>query len=237
MSKTSLTIGLFFSICIHMILLFPEENERLISTNQPEREEKKKMSVKLPHKPEKNKRIETVAKPPEPEPKVNKLDNVVKAQSPKPELNRRPGDFPDSQEEAFLPPLRLVWESPGQLMEISRKLGMRIVGIKDGDIVGELSLNSSAELKSFKGDLRGFSNRVRTISPKFFAKEVLVSIDAEIHSFWILVPSELDRRWVLRQKQEIRSRGIDNGEVSYMEAKIVFNGEDHILVITKIVRA
>jgi hypothetical protein len=236
MSKTSLIIGLLISICAHAVLLLPSSSKELLLRKKAQVLIKptKKVTLKLSPKAKMQKQPQSAQHLEKNEPKISDLESVVKPSTQNVPDNI--GDFSSSDEGDSLPPLRLVWDSPRQLIEISRTLGMRILAVRRNGLVGEISLEDIPHVKAFDGELIGFSNRVRTISAQFFGPDILRTSDEPIESFWVLVPSTLDKQWISVQKQAIKSSSIPGAEVSYMEAKIVTDGHGHKLVITKIVK-
>jgi len=236
MSKTSLIIGLLISICVHAVLLLPSGSKELLLRKKTKAPIKptKKVTLKLSPKTKMQKLPESEQHFEKNEPQISDLESILKPATQNVPANI--GDFSSSDEDDSLPPLRLVWDSPRQLIEISRTLGMRILAVRRNGLVGEISLADIPHVKAFDGKLIGFSNRVRTISAQFFGPDILRTSDEPIESFWVLVPSTLDKQWISVQKQAIKSSGIPGAEVSYMEARVVTDGNGHKLVVTKIVK-
>jgi len=237
MSQTSLIIGLLSSIALHAVLLLPGSPEELLSrkktkaTIKPANKVALRLSPKTPaqRQPQSDRHLEKN------ESKMRDLEKVAEPLNKN--LAGRIGDLSPSGDDGRLPPLRLVWDSPRQLIEISKALGMRILAIRSNQLIGEVSLQDAPHIKSFDGELSGFSNRVRTIPPQFFGPAVLRTSDEPVESFWVLVPSNLDRQWVSIQKEAMQSSRIPSSELSYMEARIVPGELNHGLVITKIVKS
>ena len=171
---------------------------------------------------------------PENEPELEKLEQVVNPSETK--LADQTGDFSESESPDSLPELRLVWDNPGHLIQVAKALGMRIL-IVDGSNkpAGELFFEKDLLVKELRGKLTSFSNRVRTISAQFFGPEVLHQSDQSVRCFWVLVPAHVDKLWVSIQREALRSRGLKSSQVSYMEARVVPNGDSYKLVMTKVV--
>jgi len=235
MSKTSLIAGLLISGGLHILLLLPGGSKKLALGKAqggpmlPSRKAALRLWPKssLPEEP---------SGPPvwENKPQIGDLEKVVRPSATN--VTNSAGDLACLDQGDSLPPLRLVWDSPERLTAIARNLGMRILAVRNNEIVGELWLEDAPRVKTFDGRLTGFSNRVRTIAPQFFGPEILGTLKKPIESFWVLVPTVLDRQWVSIQRQAMRSSNTATAEVSHMEAKIVTNEHGHMLVITKIVK-
>lgn len=237
MSQTSLIIGLLSSIVLHAVLLLPGSPEELLSRKKtkPAIKPANKVALRLSPKTQMRRQPQSDRHLEKNESKMRDLEKVAEPLNKN--LANKIGDLSPSGKDGPLPPLRLVWDSPQQLIEISRVLGMRILAIRSNQLIGEVSLQDAPHIKSFDSELTGFSNRVRTISPQFFGPHILRTSDEPVESFWVLVPSSLDRQWVSVQKQAMQSSGIPSSELSYMEARIVSDELSHRLVITKIVKS
>ena len=168
----------------------------------------------------------TLAKAPEP---------VVKPASPS-EVGAGLGDLSDSTSADSLPELRLTWESVDQLLTVARALGFRLLAVNSGNQpVGELSLGDSITLKRFRGNLEGFSNRVRSLPAHFFGPEPLLQASEPVKCFWILVPASIDINWVRIEMQAVQARGLQNYQVSYVEARIIPTENGYDLEIVNVV--
>ena len=166
-------------------------------------------------------------------PQIENLEEIVKR--PETEFAKGIGDFSDNPSSDLVPELRLIWDSPEQLIRVAKSLGMRILIVNGrNEPVGELIFDQGLSVKEFKGNLTNFSNRVRTISAHFFGPEVLRQSNKSVQCFWVVVPASVDRTWVSVQKQAIRSKGLNGSQVSYMEARVIPNGSGYELVVNRI---
>ena len=144
------------------------------------------------------------------------------------------GDFAKENNEG-LPVLRLIWDSPEHLIRVSKSLGLKVVPVNsNNEPIGELHFERDILVGRFYGQLGNYSNRVRTISPHFFGSGVLSQCKENVRCFWVVVPSDIDRTWAGIQKQALQAEGLLSSQVSYMEAKIVNDGNGYKLIITKI---
>lgn len=238
MSKTSFIMGLTVSLLVHGLLLLQGQRKKEIAHKKIRQEPKRVANLILPPPPvvkdlpkEKPKEL-----PPEQDkkPVVKELKKVVN--TPETKVTEEPGDFSESESSDYVPELRLVWDNPEQLIQVAKALGMRILLVdRRNKPVGELLFEKDLLVKEFKGKLTNFSNRVRTISAKFFGPEVLRQSDESIKCFWIVVPASVDQVWITLQRQAIKSKGIRYSQVSYVEARIAPNGISYELVVTRVV--
>jgi hypothetical protein len=238
MSKTSFIIGLTVSLLIHGVLLLQGQRKKEIAYKKVRQEPKRVANLILPPPPVVNDipKEKPKEQPPEQnrEPAVEELKKVVNP--PETKVTEESGDFSEIKSDDYVPELRLVWDNPGQLIQVAKALGMRILLIDTRNKpVGELLFDKDLLVKEFKGRLTNFSNRVRTISAEFFGPEVQRQSDESIKCFWIVVPASVDQVWITLQKQAIKSKGISYSEVSYVEARIAPNGDSYELVVTRVV--
>jgi len=266
MSRASLAIGFALSLVVHGVFLVtatpretpvnlsvkPENQKsaKLILPPSPVEEELPIENVKEeppeqeeeqpPEPPLQEQRMEHKQEEeppqadPEPEPELEQLEEVVEPSEMT--LVGQEGDFSDSESADTLPELRLVWDSPEQLLQVAKMLGMRIL-VVDGTSqpVGELIFEKDLMVKEFRGKLTSFSNRVRTISAQFFGPSVLQQSRVPFRCFWILVPASVDQSWVAIQKETLKIRGLKSSQVLYMEARVAEKANRCDLVVTKVV--
>ena len=244
MTKTSFIAGLGLSLIAHGLLLLPGFRAwgHPIPIPEPETNSVAKLTLPpppipepLPKEPLKPDEVKPREEPKKEESKeVRELEDVAKLPETLP--LEEAGDFSDDGDEDAIPELRLVWDSPEQLVQVSKVLGMRILMVdRRHQPVSELILEKDLLVKEFRGNLTNFSNRVRTLSAQFFGPVVARQSAKPIECFWVMVPASVDQEWISVQKQAIRSRGLKNSQVSYVEARIQPNGGSCTLAVTRIV--
>jgi len=81
--------------------------------------------------------------------------------------------------------------------------------------------------------LSAYSNRVRTLPRGFFGSAPIAGGD--VASFWVLVPADLDARFVLLQRDAIRRKGLTPAEVRAMDAEFRSSRSGYELVITRLI--
>lgn len=233
MSRTSFIMGLALAFIAHVIFLLAGNHKQATSSKGIKPEAKNVAKLIMPSPMVKEQKKQEFAEKPH-APKIERLQEVVKAAGV--EFANETGDFFSTESTDLLPTLRLIWNSPEQLLEVARSLGMRILVVNRGNQpIGELIFERDILIKPFNGGLTNFSNRVRTISSTFFGPEVLNQSDEAVHCFWVLIPASVDRQWVSVQKEAIKSKGLNSSQVSYMEARIVSDEKSYRLVVTRII--
>ena len=239
MSKSSLIIGLMLAALAHGAIILPGRfaAEPVVADQEIREEPHKSVVVTVPPSPpiQQPKTFAQLPAPaPEQEPAPAPLRQVVRATSqrePEPDY----GNTSASEEGDSLPTLRIIWDSPGQLLAVARAWNMKIVAINTAEeIVGEVILQNKPHLMDFDGQLGNFSNRVRTLPRLFFGSDFLASSSTAITSFWILVPAEQDSELVAVQREAIRARGVSMDQVRAVEAKFERVGGTYRLVVTRI---
>jgi len=238
MSKTSLIVGLAFSLLAHGALLLQDKQTREVSHKDVRPEPRKAAKLILTPTPVAEERPKEQPKqlPPKQreKPVIQELKEVVTP--PETKVVDEPGDFSEFESNDYIPELRLVWDNPDQLIEAAKVLGMRILLVdRKNQPVGEVIFEKDLLVKEFKGNLTNFSNRVRTISAQFFGPELLSQSSESIRCFWVLVPASVDQLWVSVQREAVKSGGFKSSQVSYTEARISPNKSSYELVVTRVV--
>jgi hypothetical protein len=236
MSKTSVLIGALAAVAVHGLLFLPSLPSRAPDPAPAEASEPVTLTPPPPTPPA-PKREDPPPPPTEPvEPeRVEPMREVVKAppaeeDTPGDTSARKPDDVPDDA----LPPLRIVWRSPGRLLEIARQYGLKIVAFDAaGGAVGEVG--ASGTLEAFDGRMEHFSNRVRRLPGHFFADHVRLPADAGVRGFWVLVPAPTDRRWIGLQREAIDRRGLSVAQVTEMEGAFRYDGGRYRLTVKPVV--
>ena len=241
MSKTSLIMGLSLSLFVHGLLLLPPKAGDAvppISAEPPAPEARTTVTLEPPiqeqlavEPPEK---IEL--EPPEPEaaPPLEALQQVIEPPADVLPMDE-PGEFSDAEGDDHLPELRLTWDGPGQLIEVARSLGLRILLIgAQNQPVGELDLAGELSVRRFDGRLEHFSNRVRAIPRDFFGPKPMKQAAESVRALWVLVPAAVDQQWIMVQKAALDARGLVGGDVSRMEARIRSQEDGYRLVVTNV---
>jgi hypothetical protein len=243
MSKTSLAIGLTVSLFVHGALLLPGQRTAAVPAvcEEPDTAPtvtrltiETPQAIEQPPLPEPKPLEEPPPKPPA-EPVIEQLQEVVDI--PDTHEMEGPGDYVEAEStDDGLPELRLAWDSPEQLIDVARALGLRILTVDGtGQPVGELAFGDDVAIKDFKGGLSSFSNRVRAIPARFFGPELLRQSNRSFTCFWVLVPVSVDTSWIAAQKEAIRAKGLKSDEVSRVEAKVVSSDSNYKLVVTQVV--
>lgn len=250
MSRSSLIIGLVLAAVMHAALFAPALWTDAAPTTQPPAEEPPAVAVTPPPEPQPAPKPEPVSKPeptrpekrqPQPEPieseptpplqEVHEQPETVDPPPQKGDTHAKPLEDADPSE---LPPLRIVWDSPGALRQIAGRLGMRIVAVNaKGEILGEVPSDGGVRLVEFKGRLDAYSNRVRTLPVSFFGSE-LARQSGGARRLWVLVPVGVDQRWVHAQKQAIAKAGVELAGVRELEGEFRRQRGSVRLVVTRI---
>jgi hypothetical protein len=137
-----------------------------------------------------------------------------------------------------LPPLRIVWSSPGQLRAVAATTGMRIVGVnRQGEVIGEVPPAGQVRLEAFQGQLSRYSNRVRTLPSNFFGLPLARDDGQRVAELWVLVPSRLDRQWIDLQKRAIASAGLETQAVRAVEGQFASRAGTFQLIVTRLIGA
>jgi len=237
MSKSSLIIGLAAAVALHGLLFVPLAKPR--TPKAPAKRSKPKVTVAaVPPRPETAppapKKQALRKAQPKPAPTLQKV-----AANPAPAVKKKPAGTthsPADKAPAPMPPLRIAWASPQQLRTVARCLAMPIVAV-DGRarIVGQVADGGEAALVEFRQSLAGYSNRVRTLPKAFFGSELVRAAGASVTELWILVPAELDRRWMSLQKQAIARAGLTLSQVRELEGRFEKAGSGFELRVTRVV--
>ena len=234
MSKSSFIIALLVSLAAHGLLFIgPGENSSAQAEPKPQKVAKLTIPQAKPQSQVKEYPQQPVSKKKQP-PEAEQFQEVVKADSHN--IPDSIGDFADNDSADTLPRLSLIWDSPEHLIEVAKALGLRVLPVNsDNEPIGELRFERDILVGKFYGGLNSFSNRVRTISARFFGQRVLNQCDQTIRHFWVVVPASIDHEWIKIQKKSLCSEGLTSSQVSYMEAMIVSDENGFRLVITKII--
>lgn len=239
MSKSTFIIGMLVAAAAHAALLWPLDRPTTAAEDTKPDVKPPTVAV-LPEVP----KVETPPPPPKPEPPAPlpapkpvepaPLKRVVEA-PPEPDAPEAAGETSADGPADVLPPLRVVWESADQLRTVAAHLGMRIVAVNaDNQVAGEVATSGAVRIVPFEGRLSSYSNRVRTLPRGFFGSGPVA--DSDVASFWVLVPADLDARFVLLQRDAIRREGLTPAEVRAMDAEFRSGGSGYQLVITRLVR-
>lgn len=225
MSKTSFIIGLTLALILHGAIFWSLSNS---ATAQPVNSPPKPVSLRQPAPEPVKTQVKTAEnEPPQREPQVDAskdLADIARHQADHDRLATY-GDSPAEPSDNAVPPLRIVWTGPEELTAVARSLGMKVVAVNaQNEIVGEVELSGRPKLLPFSGDLSGFSNRVRTIEPGFFGRELLEQSGVPIRSLWVLVPAPHDARFIELQRDALRRAGVRTDSVRLMEAKFESRG-------------
>lgn len=247
MKRLNFIVALAISIALHTVLLTLGPGQEVAVSKELSPKPKPTNVAKLlppspeakpePHiqEPPIQQKPKPKTPPPAPsEPVQTKPEEVVKP--PKPQLAQGPGPLPGTESDDSLPALRLIWDSPQQLIELAQNTGLRVLSVNGQDQpFGELVFGTRVWVKQFKGGLAGFSNRIRTIRPDFFGAEVQSQFKEPAMCLWVLIPASIDTRWVTAQRKALGSSGLHATNVSHMEAKIVAGHSGCDLSVTRIV--
>ena len=226
MSKSTFIIGMLAAVTAHAALLWPFEKPNPAS-------EQIRPQVKRPAVAVLSQTLEVnrpVPKPAEPVPLKQVVEVPVETKAAD-----GPGDTSAEGLEDAMPPLRVVWQSADQLRSVAAHLGMRIVAVNtNNQVTGEIATSGPVRVVSFEGRLSAYSNRVRTLPRCFFGSSPVAGSD--VGSFWVLVPADLDARFILLQRDAIRREGLTPAEVRAMDAEFRTDRGGCELVITRLVR-
>ena len=117
---------------------------------------------------------------------------------------------------------------------VAAHLNMRIAAITaDNQVTGEVATNGPVRVVPFEGRLSAYSNRVRTLPRGFFGPGPVAN--SKIASFWVLVPADLDARFILLQRDAIRREGITVAQVRAVDAEFRFSRGGYRLEITRVI--
>lgn len=235
MRKSTWIIAILASVAAHAGLLWPTDQGNIDTDESGSPAPKPTIALASESVPEPTQALERPEPlPPHQEPQhPMPLEQVVNAPG---ELDDRddPGETDSELPDDALPPLQVMWESPDQLRDVAEEMGMRIVAINRGNqIVGEVAMNGAARIIPFEGQLAAYSNRVRTLPRGFFGPGPVSGRD--IVSFWILVPADMDARFLVLQRDAIRGQGLRPDEVRSTEAQFQSRQGRHELVITRVI--
>ena len=238
MSKSSFITGLILSLVFHGVFLVPTKSRQAAVTGQmkPRINKVAKLTLPAPRLIDKTPKTSPKTEPPKdpPGPDLEQLQRVVEA--PKTTMTKELGDLSDSESDDGLPELRLIWESPEQLLQVAKHMGMRILMVnRKNQPVQELAFSEGVAVRKFKGRLKSFSNRVRRVSAQFFGPDILQQASEPIQCFWVLVPYSVDQAWLSIQRGAMRSQGLKGSQIAHMEARITSTGSAHELAVTKVV--
>ena len=238
MSKSSFITGLILSLVFHGVFLLPAKSRQAAVIDQIKPQMNKVVKLTLPASPliEKAPKTPPKTEPPKepPGPDREPLQQVVEA--PKTTMTNELGDLSDSESDDGLPELRLIWESPEQLLHVAKHMGMRILMVnRNNQPVQEVDFSEGIAVRKFKGRLKSFSNRVRRVSAQFLGPDILQQASEPIQCFWVLVPYSVDQAWLSIQRGAMRSQGLKASQIAHMEARITSTGSAHELAVTKVV--
>lgn len=220
MSKTSFIIGLALASILHGAIFWLLLNP---AATQPTSAQPKPVSLRRPLPQPINDQVTTAENDPlrqEPQPDVlTGLADIARPRSDHDRLMMR-GDSPTEPNDESTPPLRIVWAGADELAAVARALGMKVVAVNgQNEIVGEVELIGRPQLLPFSGDLSGYSNRVRTLEPGFFGRELFEQQGVRIRSLWVLVPASHDAHFIELQRDALRRVGVNADAVRLMEAR------------------
>ncbi|MCH8316558.1 MAG: hypothetical protein IIA64_11340 [Planctomycetes bacterium] len=220
MSKTSFIIGLALASILHGAIFWLLLNP---AATQPTSARPKPVSLRRPLPEPINDQVPTAENDPprqEPQPDVlTGLTDIARPQVDQDRLTMR-GDSPTDPSDESIPPLRIVWAGADELAAVARALGMKVVAVNgQNEIVGEVELIGRPQLLPFSGDLSGYSNRVRTLEPGFFGRELFEQPGVRIRSLWVLVPASHDAHFIELQRDALRRVGVHADAVRLMEAR------------------
>ena len=230
MSKSTFIIGLIAACLVHS-LLFIDFDKKIVKAG--EIKEQKIAKILIPPLPKPQRLTQPDVLKPVKQQAIESFEKVV-AGSTQANVPDRYGDYAKESDEG-LPSLRLVWDSPEHLIRVSKALGLKVLPVNNSnEPIRELRFERDILVGKFYGELSSYSNRVRTISSQFFGSDVTSQCKENVRCFWVIIPSEIDQSWIAVQKQALRSKGLDSSQVSYMEARIVNDGNVYKLIITRI---
>ena len=236
MSKSSLIIGLVAAAALHGLLFVPMAKPKTPKT--PAARVKPKVTVAaVPPRPKAAPPAPKKPAPHKPQPKAAPRLRKVAA-NPAPAADKKVSGTTHSRDDKVqpMPPLRIAWTSPKQLRSVAHALSMPIVAV-DGQarIIGQVADGGETALVEFRESLAGYSNRVRTLPKGFFGGEVARAAGPGVAELWILVPAELDRRWMDLQRQAIARAGLKLSQVRELEGRFEQAGRGFELRVTRVV--
>jgi len=240
-SRISFITGILIAATLHGLIfvpaLFREATDR-----EPKLAERPKPTVAfVPPRPPEPKGPPTARQPPM-RPSSSETKQVAELQKVVSQTGDQQPEAEDGNtsiqeaDEASLPALQIVWQSPQELWRVVQALRMKIVAVNSaGEILGEVALHGQPQLVRFEGNLSHYSNRVRTLPRRFFGPGVLSSANQEIEHFWILVPSSLDRQFVEVQREAVRRSGRKSEEITAVEAAFERTRSSYQLVVRRVI--
>ena len=129
-----------------------------------------------------------------------------------------------------MPALRISWRWPRQLREVAAALRMSIVAVDGrGRITGQIAPGGTLAITPSAGPPAAYSNRVRTLPRGFFGPGLG---GQAVKAFWILVPSDVDRRVIAAQRTAIAAKGLTPRQVRAMEGRFEQTGRTYRFVVT-----
>jgi len=138
-------------------------------------------------------------------------------------------------DEPALPPLELVWRDAEQLRAVAHAASVRLLVVdRAGAALGELATTGPWRLLAWDGGAPGYSNRVRVMPAAFFGPRLqrlesptgegaVTESAGQAAEVWLLVPAELDRRFVAAQLAAIAARGLRPGETALVRGKLTID--------------
>ncbi|MFP4139962.1 MAG: hypothetical protein ACOCZU_03680 [Planctomycetota bacterium] len=247
MSRSSLIIGLLVAIGLHAVLFGPslwtdtppETPDRptvppVAITPPPEPQSEPEPAPTPPSEPVRQPAPPTPPPPTEkPAPPLREVHQQPTEADPPPEEGDTHATPAEDVDDSDLPPLRIVWDSPAELRRVAGQLGLRIVAVNAaGEILGEVPSEGPVKLVEFTGQLSRYSNRVRTLPVRFFGGQLTRS--TRTRRLWVLVPADLDQRWIRMQKRVIAQAGVELAGVRELEGQFRAAGDGLHLVVTRI---
>ena len=243
MSRSSLILGVVAALVLHGLLFLPvtkHAQPEAAGEAPPNEGQGKEVTLAEPPRAPAPAEMPTPAPPKTPQPRkpAPELAKVVAAPPAPSERPRPDGSAGAETDDAHLPPLRILWSSPGQLRQVARELGMRIVAVDAaGKILAEVSTDGQAALRKFAGRLDQYSNRVRTLPADFFGRRLAGPSAAKATALWVLVPAGLDRQWIELQKRALARRGLAGSKVRELEGRFESAAGRATLVVTRVLDA
>ena len=240
MSRSSLIIGGLIAVVLHGLLFLPVKSSPKESPPAGDPPANPPKKVKIAPAPAAHRKPPPPApvrpvQPPKPK-LAAKLQPVVPKPAAPVEQQKAGRTATPAKDNAALPPLRIVWASPGQLRRVAGALGMRIVAVNARrQVVGEVTAAGGGGLRDFDGRLDQYSNRVRTLPRSFFGTELAAGSGVEVADLWVLVPAAVDRRWIDLQRRAIARAGLTAGKVRELEAAFEKQSNGYRLVVTRVV--